>query len=293
MAARGVGVPGAPTGPSKHSSLPKRPVTEQASAASAPATVPSKNIPTGPKNPGRHYNDRDTGMGIADSLDYGANVNNHHQENTPQSPDGKRRQRSNDGHSRDVSTDREREHERERERERSEGGAKTSYRRTKDRKESQYRRQSSPEDELERITKRDGRRSDERKSSSTSTSQRYGSSRRGDYRDDRRRSASPERDEEWDKESVESSSSRRRTSTRQQQGRSSNRSERRRGGVAEDQVDSGSETEKERKHGRSQARSDRRAGRAGDESKTSSRKRGAPEEDLSPVRSTTSRKLRR
>lgn len=29
-------------------------------------------IPTGPKNPGRRYNDRDTGAGVADSLDYGA-----------------------------------------------------------------------------------------------------------------------------------------------------------------------------------------------------------------------------
>lgn len=280
---KGTGVQGAPTGPSKGSSNTK------GSSAAPPS------IPTGPKNPGRRYNDRDTGMGLADSLDYGAGQGNVRRgesvnRSRSRSPDRRRASRS-----RDVSTDRDFERDRGGGRDRDEGDGRTSIRIKRDRTTSGRHRHSSPEDAMENLAHRGSSRraadSRDTRKSTTSTSQKYSSSSR---RDDRRRSNSPDRDDDWDRESIDSSASRRRggTSSRQQQNtaRSSTRSERRRGG---DQ-DSGSETERERKYGRSQARAERRAGRDGDDSSksTTSRKRGAPEEDASPVRSSSSRKRR-
>ncbi|PWN49918.1 hypothetical protein IE53DRAFT_121076 [Violaceomyces palustris] len=67
-AGRGQGVKGAPTGPSGSGVGGKLPPTGP--AADRGKALPA-NVPTGPKNPGRRYNDRDTGVGASDALDYG------------------------------------------------------------------------------------------------------------------------------------------------------------------------------------------------------------------------------
>ncbi|SAM82820.1 uncharacterized protein UBRO_04955 [Ustilago bromivora] len=69
----------APLGPSaviKGTSIRGRAAAAAASTSSSrpravSPTLPP-NVPSGPKNPGKRYNDRDTGTGAADSLDYGA-----------------------------------------------------------------------------------------------------------------------------------------------------------------------------------------------------------------------------
>lgn len=294
---RGAGVPGAPTGPSRGGPPPKGPSADR--GANATAALPN-NVPTGPKNPGRRYNDRDTGLGAADPLDYGGGQGGNRDDSdgrspvvqrsgVPRSPGGRssslRRQQSNE--SREPSTERNRERESERERDWGDDGGNRSSRRARERT-GERRRHGSTDDELERLARREqpsSRREQER-------GQRYsgGGGRRADYREERRKSDSVDRDDEWEKDSVASSASRRRASSRQQAApsRSSGRADRRRG-----EADSGEDTERDRKHDRSQMRAERRAGRdGGDEAKQSGRKRNAPDDDHSPVRSTSSRKRR-
>lgn len=69
----GVAVPGAPTGPANmpsHSGAPTGPSRAARTGPVADRNLPA-NVPTGPRNPGKRYNDRDTGTGSADALDYG------------------------------------------------------------------------------------------------------------------------------------------------------------------------------------------------------------------------------
>lgn len=61
-----MGVTGAPTGPSSGA----RSMPGSTRGGPPHVNLPS-NVPTGPRNPAKRYNDRDTGAGHADSLDYG------------------------------------------------------------------------------------------------------------------------------------------------------------------------------------------------------------------------------